>query len=175
MGKPEAPNRAWYLVFTKPKKEYVAQENLARQGYHVYLPLLASQQSRRGRYCSIIEPMFPRYLFIHLDAIWDNWAPIRSTGGVANLVRFGDTPAKVPDELVHFLQSRGAEKDSVQHKQEKCLTAGERVQAIDGPMAGYEGIFESELPNERVVVLYDIVGKHTRVTMPRQAVQLAKA
>lgn len=164
--------RAWYLVYTKPKKESVAHENLVRQGYHTYLPRLQAQRRRNGRYRSVVEPMFPRYLFIHLDTVWDNWGPIRSTLGVAQIVRFGDAPARVPDDLVAFLKSR-EDDDGVQCLPTKRFAPGERVQAVDGPMAGYEGIFERELPNERVVVLYDIVGKHTRVVMSQHVVQLA--
>lgn len=32
--------RSWYLVVTKPKSEFKAQENLRRQDYETYLPLV---------------------------------------------------------------------------------------------------------------------------------------
>ena len=35
----EKKNLAWYLIYTKPRQEIVALENLERQGFNVYLPL----------------------------------------------------------------------------------------------------------------------------------------
>jgi transcriptional antiterminator RfaH len=64
----------------------------------------------RGRYRSLVEPMFPRYLFIQLDDEGDDWGPIRSTIGVANMVRFGMMPARVPDGLVQLLRGREDEQ-----------------------------------------------------------------
>jgi len=98
--------KAWYLVYTKPRQEGLAQENLARQGYGVYLPRVRLMRKRQGRPVAIIEPLFPRYLFIQLDTQSDNWGPIRSTFGVASLVRFGNEPAKVPDNFVAHLKSQ---------------------------------------------------------------------
>lgn len=69
-------SKAWYLVYTKPRQEQVAETNLANlanQGYAVYLSML--NVHRRSRYCSLIEPLFPRDIFIYLDQDSDNWNP----------------------------------------------------------------------------------------------------
>ena len=110
----QSSHRAWYLVYTKPKGEKTAQENLLRQGYETYLPLLGVSKRRRGRYITLIEPMFSRYLFIQLNQTSDNWSPIRSTLGVTDMVRFSGYPAKVPAELIEFL--RASEYTSVDAK-----------------------------------------------------------
>ncbi len=39
----------WYLIYSKPKDEKVAQENLERQGYETYLPLILGRTKRRGK------------------------------------------------------------------------------------------------------------------------------
>ena len=66
----------WYLIYTKPHKEQLARENLERQGYEIYLPMARLRRRRMGKGATRIEPLFPRYLFIHLDAKTDNWSPI---------------------------------------------------------------------------------------------------
>ena len=99
----QSPQKSWYLVYTKPRQEALAQANLERQDYGVYLPKVRQMRRRRGKQEAVVEPLFPRYLFIHLDTQSDNWGPIRSTFGVASLVRFGSEPAQVPDELVAHL------------------------------------------------------------------------
>lgn len=98
--------RAWYLIHSKPRQERIARENLQRQSYEVYLPLIHQRTRRQHRTVDQIVPMFPRYLFIHLDDQTDNWKPIRSTLGVARMVAFGNRPAAVPDQLIEQLKKR---------------------------------------------------------------------
>ncbi len=88
--------RAWYLVYSKPQQERVALENLERQGFTAYLPLVRARRRRQTRVVHVIEPMFPRYLFVNLSDLTDDWGPIRSTIGVSNLVRFGNEAARAP-------------------------------------------------------------------------------
>lgn len=156
---------AWYLLYSKPRQEGLAVENLKRQGYETYLPLIRTRRRRQGQYVSLVEPMFPRYLFIRLSDQTDNWGPIRSTFGVSALVRFGDLPAQVPDRLIDALKSR-EDESGVQEFELPDFKPGDRVRIADGPMAGYEGIFQARSSRERVVVLLHVVGQATRVQMP---------
>ena len=55
---------AWYAVMCKPRQEMLAEANLANQGYRVFLPRLATQTRRAGKWIETIEPLFPRYLFV---------------------------------------------------------------------------------------------------------------
>ena len=50
--------KRWYLVHTKPRKEKLAQANLQRQDWEVYLPLLLSRRRRRGAWAEAVEPLF---------------------------------------------------------------------------------------------------------------------
>ncbi len=164
--------KAWYLVFTKPRMENVAQSNLERQSYHTYLPKVLLNKRVRGRYSLKSEVMFPRYLFIHLDTVTDNWMPIRSTLGVSHMVRFGGIPAQVPEALLQQLHSReDMQGNTVLPVRE--LTPGDPVEILEGPMAGYIGVFEHHASCERVQILLKIVGEHTRVSLDRHSIQLA--
>jgi len=160
--------KAWYLIYTKPRQEQIAKENLARQGYSVYLPLVRQLRRRTGRRVGSIEPLFPRYMFIRLDTTSDNWSPIRSTLGVSTLVHFGFQPATVPDDLVALLSAR--ENPEGLHDIGRGVRPGDRVRIEDGPMAGYEGIFVASSGRERVLVLLEIMGKEARVQVSRDAI-----
>jgi len=156
--------RRWYLVYTKPHGEDLARVNLERQGYEIYLPRVRQRRRRLGRVHYCIEPLFPRYLFIHLDTVTDNWMPIRSTFGVTRLICFGMDPAMVPDELVAALRAR-ENADGLQLLPTDRFKRGEKVRVKDGPMMGFEGIFLARSSRDRVLVLLDIVGRHTRVNV----------
>ena len=159
----------WYLVFTKVRSEFKAQENLNRQGYVTYLPVMQKKHRRNGKHVFTTEPFFPRYLFIRLNQETDNWRPISSTIGVSHIVRFGGVPAAVPKDLIECLQSH-EDSEGVQPATQK-LNQGDKVTIIDGPFAGMEGVYQQLKGSERVAVLLDIVGKNTQVTLSMHDLQ----
>lgn len=168
----ENQKRSWYLVVTKPQSEFKAQENLLRQGYETYFPLVQTARQRNGKNVKRTEAFFPRYLFIHLDKETDNWAPIRSTIGVAGMVRFGGMPAQVPNTLIDNLKNN--EDDfGLQLTQKKELKQGDKVEIVDGPFEGYKAIYQKMKSTERVSVLLDIVGKNTQVTLSVHELEIA--
>jgi transcriptional antiterminator RfaH len=162
--------KSWYLVYAKPRQEVVAQTNLARQGYETYLPLVHRVRKQRGRRVPTIGPMFPRYLFIQLDTRTDNWGPIRSTLGVISLVRFGQKAAQVPDDLVAKLRQR-EDAHGVQVLPSEEYQRGAPVRITEGSFAGYEGVFLAKSGRDRVVLLLDILGKHTRAVVGAESIE----
>ena len=157
----KSSQKSWYLIYTKPRQEALAQANLERQGYGVYLPKVRLMRRRRGRQEAVVEPLFPRYLFIHLDTQNDNWGPIRSTFGVASLVCFGAKPAQVPDELVAHLKAQEGQ-EGLHEWAEPKMEIGDRVRVAEGPLKGYEGILLAKTGQERVMLLLEMLGKEVR-------------
>jgi len=164
--------RQWYLVYTKPRAERVAREHLERQGYDVYLPMMRQLRRRGGRRTTVVSPMFPRYLFIHLGTDVDNWSPIRSTRGVASLVQFGQRPGCAPAGLIDLLRSR-EDESGVQVIPGDEYRLGARIRMVEGGMKGYEGVYLARNSRDRIVVLLDIMGRHTRANVDVSAVEPA--
>lgn len=156
--------KRWYLVYTKPRQERTARSNLDRQGYDVYLPLVRKATRRHGRRVTGVVPLFPRYLFVRLDQTTDNWGPIRSTLGVASMVRFGQEPARAPDDLVAYLHAREDEQ-GVQDLPVEEFRPGTKVRIAEGAFMGYEGIYLARSGRERVVVLLQLCGRPARTVL----------
>lgn len=165
-------SRSWYLVTTKPQSEFKAQENLLRQGYEIYFPLVQVSRRRNGKNIKRTEPFFPRYIFILLDKETDNWSPIRSTFGVSGMVQFGGMPAVVPEVIINNLKQNENEF-GLQSCEQKELEPGDKIQIVDGPFNGYQAIYQKMKSAERVSVLLDIVGKNTQVTLSVHELELA--
>mgnify|MGYP006170917579 FL=1 len=147
---------AWYLIHTKPRQEHIALTNLERQGYTCYLPLLRVEKIRRRKAEVVSEPMFARYLFVRLSTS-DNgpsWAPIRSTLGVSQLVRFGTRPAKVEDPLVDLLRNRELAQPT-----EPLFKPGDTVVITEGPFAGLEAAYQMADAEQRAMVLLHILSQ----------------
>jgi transcriptional antiterminator RfaH len=157
----------WYLIHAKPGCETVAQANLERQSYRVYYPRLLRRLRSRGRWVERIGPLFPRYLFLHLDVGREALGPVRSTVGVANVVRFGCDYTVVPDAVVLSLKDR-ADPQTGLHRlnDERVLAPGSSLRIVAGVFEGLEGVFQRESADERVVVLLKLLGQETSVQIP---------
>lgn len=162
--------KSWYLIQTKPKAEHVAKENLERQGFEIYLPLLLGRIKRRGKTIKSVQPMFPRYLFINLSDITDDWGPIRSTIGVSNLIRFGKTPAKVPDRLINSLK-QSENSQGIHELPSKSMSTGDRLLIVEGPFEGYEATLFSQKSGDRVIVLLKIAENHVKVKLEQSLIE----
>ncbi|HPY39465.1 MAG TPA: transcription/translation regulatory transformer protein RfaH [Thiolinea sp.] len=157
-------DRQWYLLTSKPFKDELAEIELNNQGYEVYRPLAQRLRKQRGKLVKKTESLFPRYLFIALSEFTDNWAPIRSTKGVSQFVRFGMQPAIVPTDLILnlkqqelYLGERAIDLDRF-HK-------GDVVTLTEGPFRGLNGVFMSYDGEERAIILLEILHKQTKLAI----------
>jgi len=147
----------WYLVYTKPKGESIAQENLLRQGYRVQLPLVRKVVRRKVS----LEPLFPRYLFFAPSTDQHTLSPVRSTVGVTSVVRFGMELAVLSDQQCQAIMSYA------QAQQEggvgsildvHGIRPGQKVLVSSGAFVGLEGLV-SMVAKNRVMVLMSLLGK----------------
>lgn len=163
----------WYLIFTKPRQEDTAKINLERQGFITYFPLLQLHKRVRNLYQVVTEPLFPRYIFIHLNSEIGDWSKIRSTRGCISLVRFGMLPACVPDALIEQLRGDESKRLIQQEESTPDFKTGDRIQVLDGILGGYEGIVQMKNSQQRVTLLLALAEGHTRsVTLPVHQVKL---
>ena len=160
---------SWYVIHTKPRQEFRAQENLQNQGFEVYLPTISKEIIRSKSLESKREPLFARYLFIELDQVHSNWFPIRSTRGVLQLLRFGmnTEPVKVPDELLLMIKEQA---ETFGQAPKKIFETNEKVMIQEGPMKGLCGSFQAiqqQANGEiRAMVLIELLGKLQKIKVP---------
>jgi transcriptional antiterminator RfaH len=152
----------WYVIHTKPRQEQRALSNLQQQGYQCYLPMIAIEKLSRERLSIIEEPLFPRYLFISLDAsrYGQNWSPIRSTWGVSGLVSFGSEPAKINSGLIDLLRQQ---EQCLSEDPQRLFSAGESLLVAEGPFAGLQAIYQMASGENRAMVLIELMGKSAQM------------
>jgi transcriptional antiterminator RfaH len=159
--------KAWYTVHTKPRQEHLAEEHLQRQGFTVYLPRFQATRRKQDRWQEVIEPLFSRYLFIYTNPETDNLAPIRSTRGVSELVRFGNQLIPLPDALIKAIQGRANPETGLLIPESPLFQTGDRVTILEGPFAQLEGIFQCEQGEQRALILLEVLGSLTNLTISR--------
>ncbi len=160
----------WYVIHSKPRQERKAEENLQTQGFKVYLPRLKRSIRRAGKWVKVIEPLFPRYLFIYLVMHEDDLSPIRSTRGVSRLLRFGDVPAKAPDSFIEALQSKENPEAGCLVQGDERFEQGSKVAIVEGPLKGLKGLIQSDSGEERVILLLNLLGRENATKVSRNDV-----
>lgn len=151
--------KQWYVLHVKPHKERIVQNRLQNEGVTVYCPVL--QTASRSKRATGIKPFFPGYVFIHtnLESIGTN--SVRWMPGAIGIVLVGGSPAAISQNAITEIQQRVAIINAAGGLKLVDLKAGDRVRIIDGPLAGYEAIFDASLPgNDRVQVLLAFLSRH---------------
>lgn len=149
-----APN--WYVLRSKPHKEDFLYTQLLARDIDAYCPKIRVQPvNPRARKS---KPLFPGYLFVHVDFDQVTLSTLRWLPGAVGVVSFGKTPAWVPDPLVHSIRKKVEEINAAGGEHLVGLTAGDEVIVQSGPFAGYAGIFDLHLSgSERVRVLLQAI------------------
>lgn len=154
------PPSAWYLLQCKPRQDLRALEHLQRQHYRCFLPTCQRERVVRGTRKLSEESLFPGYLFIYLEE-GANWAPLRSTRGVARLVSFGGLPLPVEGPLIAQLQERSIRKTA-----QPLLQPGDTIRISEGPFAELDAIFLCMEGEQRVVLLMKLLQREQQVRLP---------
>ena len=151
----------WYLIKTKPRQEKIAIQNLKNQGYGTFCPV-AKINNR-------LVVLFPGYLFVQLNEKTQNWSPINSTKGVSHFVKFGLNFAKVSTSVIEFIRTNQhitADKLINLNK----FKPGDKVQISDGAFKNWVAIFKCYKPDERVILLMNLLGHEQSLSIKKESV-----
>ena len=100
----------WVLIYTKAKEEKKANENLQRQGFKTFLPLIAA--TNKNSESESLVPVFPRYFFAQINLELDNWTAINSSYGVSHIVMFSEKFTSIPNNIIKLIQCYIVLKDA---------------------------------------------------------------
>ncbi len=151
-------SKNWYALRVKPHKEKAIYQWLRGEGIEGYLPLVRVQP--KNPRAATQKPYFPGYLFFfanleQLGANKFNWFP-----GAIGIVEFGGIAAVVPANLITDLRQLLAQIEEAGGLAKYEFEPGDVVRIVDGPLSGYEAVFDLHLPGkDRVQVLLAILSQ----------------
>jgi transcriptional antiterminator RfaH len=163
------------VIQTKPRQEAIAEGNLLRQSFEIYLPVIKEKKRRRGKWTELVLPLFPGYLFVRLDLNSDNIAPIRSTHGVTSLIKFGELIRPVPDRFIQELQDSADPTTGLHQGHRSPFKKGDEVTVLAGPLAGVRGVFQATSGSERVSILLEMLGRPNTILLNQDYVALSSS
>ena len=163
----------WHVMYTKYGKELLVESQLEDRGIETYFPYIPIDRgfNRGVRY----EPYFPNYLFFKVDLDSTEANGVRWLPGVRKLLRVGEQPAIVPESVVAAMKERLEPYTSKPlTRTEWLFKPGQKVIITDGPLEGFEAIFQKGLKGkDRVQVLLQMVGTWTRTEVNARIVKPA--
>lgn len=150
----------WYVINTKPKKEFQVERLFTEGGIEIYNPKYQHEDR--------IKPFFPGYEFISFD-FPDQYRLVKYTRGVKRVVGAREIPVPIPDGVIHEIKSREVngliEIDKYGEKPE----IGDEIEVVEGPLKGLRGVFKKELTaKERVLILLNYVTYQAQLIIEKE-------
>jgi transcription elongation factor/antiterminator RfaH len=159
---------AWYVLQTKPRKENKVFSFLKTRGINVYYP--AIEVTPVNPRASKVRPLFPRYMFVYVDLDEIGISTLQWIPNAIGLVQFGEHPAVISENILHEIKARLVQVQETAARDD--LKPGDLVRITDGPLAGYEAMFDMRLNGtDRVQVLLNMLGRLVKTRVDATAVE----
>lgn len=166
----EANSRTrWYAISTRSRQEKVAVNTLQALGITHFLPLQVQKRAWSDRVQTIHAPLFPGYLFVHIDLWSSAKLDVLKTPGVARFV--GDRTGPLPIQNSEIEDIRSLVNGGVELTPHSFLKQGDRVRVVRGALAGVEGILLRVGSGFRMVISIEVIHRSLAVTVSRNDVE----
>ena len=150
----------WYVINTKPKKEFQVERLFTEGGIEIYNPKYLHEDR--------IKPFFPGYEFISFD-FPDQYRLVKYTRGVKRVVGVKEIPVSIPDEVIHEIKSREVNGFIEIDKYGERPEVGDEIEVVEGPLKGLRGVFKKELTaKERVLILLNYVTYQAQLIIEKE-------
>ena len=153
----------WYLLQTKPNGHRIAQENLNRQGFKVFLPLLIKTSKNGTKFVNKFKPLFPGYIFFGTDLEIIPWKTINSTRGISKAVTLDGNYHSIEPKIIEGIKNRCNQNGILETID--SVKVGDRARIETGPFADFICNVEKIDDCNRAWVLLDILRQQIRATV----------
>ena len=160
----------WVVAATRQHRESFALENLARQGFTAYCPMIKKHIRHARRAFDAPRPLFPGYVFVEYEAGLHCSRALLGTYGVRSVICHGEIPARLPEGFVEALKAR--EAGGVISMPGAPFEPGQEVAVQGGPFDGLIGRIAGIGEHDRVLVLLDLLNRQAKVHLPGQSLRL---
>ena len=155
----------WLVAHTKPRREKKVAEFCQHQGFSATLPCYPSVHQYRGKKVQFQKPLFPGYVFLHLQPA--QAARVRTNEHVASLLRVFDQEAfqrQLDDILLALNAKLGV-------RLVPALGEGMHVRIKTGPLRGIEGWVEQRYGMNTVLLRLDFINQAAAVQIEADQLQ----
>jgi transcriptional antiterminator RfaH len=162
----DASGAPWIVINTQAHRERIALENLQRQAFETYCPMIRKRHAHARRVTTVLRPLFPNYVFARIGT--RRWHPILSTCGVRTVVQAGDGPGFIDNDFIESLKAR--EVDGAILRPASSFRIGQQVHICMGSFDKIVATIIEMGEKDRLVVLMDLMNRGVRVKVTTEFV-----
>ena len=163
--------RQWYVLFVgfhfmqRIADEFFghcfrAERDILDLGFETFVPVETRTKLVRNVKERIINPIFGPYIFVRIDKNKDEWGKMMTVQGVIDILPSKYSPSHIPDTIIDYFKYCVAMGvfDYSKPKAQCEFQPNEKVEFLDGPLAGLIGKVKSASPRKRVKILLNALG-----------------
>jgi len=141
--------KSWYVINSKPKKEFQVERLFTEAGFEIYTPKYIQDKQ--------IKPFFPGYQFLNFEYP-EQYRLVKYTRGVKRIIGNESGPITVSEEVIKQIKAREVNGLIELEKFGLEPDVGDEIEVMEGAMKGLRGVFQKELTDkERVIILLNYV------------------
>lgn len=161
---------AWYAAQTRSRHERLVAYHLEARKIDQYLPTITETHVWSDRRKRVEVPLFPGYVFVHINATNERRVEILKTPGVVRFVgsNLGGTP--IPAEQIESVRTLIGR--NIPWAPYPFLKSGQRVRVRNGALEGVEGIFVKRIGANSLVISVDAIQRSLCVSIQGYALDV---
>lgn len=158
--------RWWFALYTKPRSEFKAAEQISEAGVEYYLPSVTRVKQWSDRKKKVTEPLIKGYIFIHANER-ERVISLEQFSVVRCLTEAGRA-AKIPDWQIENLRKMLNNNSDVLVRE--GLVPGTKIKIKEGPFEGVIGVLQ-EIDNEKTLaVTIDLLNRSVVAHLPKESI-----
>jgi transcription antitermination factor NusG len=155
----------WFALYTKPRNEFKAEQQLLAAGITNYLPKVTLLKQWSDRKKKVTEPLLRGYIFIYANEE-ERLISLEQQSIVRCVFDVG-RPARIPDWQIDNLKTMLATKvDIIVHK---GIVPGAKVIIKDGPFEGIIGTVVEGQMGKSISVAIDLLNRSVIAQLPDES------
>lgn len=155
-------DKCWLALYTKPRSEFKAEEQLIDSNITTYLPTITRLKQWSDRKKKITEPLFRGYIFIYADE-QERLLSVEKPAIVRCLFD-GGRPAKIPEwQIENIRKMLDSDSEVIVHD---GIVPGVKVMIKDGAFKGVIGTVINEASGKSISVSIDLLNRSIIAHLP---------
>jgi len=153
----------WFCAETHHAQEGRATEELQKQSFLAFLPMVWERRTKNRKIIRVEVPMFPGYVFVRFDRVTDPWPDITNTRGIRCLLGpHPMRPSSLPADLIHAIADNATALNAEFEAHARAKLTGHRLRVTKGPWAEMEGVCLWH-QKDRVRLLMSLFGREAQI------------
>ena len=163
--KNNSTNKFWFALYTKPRNEFKAEQQLTVAGINNYLPTVTLLKQWSDRKKKVTEPLLRGYIFIYANEE-ERLVSVEQLSIVRCVFDVG-RPARIPDWQIDNLKTMlETNEDVIVHK---GIVPGAKVIIKDGPFEGIIGTIVKGETGKSISVSIDLLNRSVIARLPDES------